>query len=231
MTGLVINIAVAAALFVGAHFLLSSQPIRARLTQRLGQTLFLVLYSVVALTALVWMLWAYAHAPLVSLWPQTAWSRWVPFVTMPVAMILLVCGAPARNPSTVGQERYLGVADPVPGILKVTRHPVMWSIALWAISHIPANGDVASFILFSSFALLALAGAAHIDRRRARANPEEWGRFAALTSYLPFAAIIAGRTKVRPGDIGWKLPVVALLAYTALLYLHSWLIGVSAWPA
>jgi protein-S-isoprenylcysteine O-methyltransferase Ste14 len=43
------------------------------------------------------------------------------------------------------------------GIVRVTRHPFLIGVGLWAVVHLVANGDVASFIFFGAFAVTALA--------------------------------------------------------------------------
>lgn len=230
MTGSVTHVFIAALLFVGGHFVLSSRPLRQALSTRLGERPFLAIYALVALATFAWLLLAYARAPYVGLWSPSAWSRWIPFCIMPFAMILLVSGYLVRNPTVVGQERHLATADAAPGILKITRHPAMWAMTLWGLSHILANGDAASLVLFASIIVLALGGAAHIDRRRRAAYPQEWQRFAAVTSYVPFAAIAAGRNSVMLRDIGWSGPVVGLIVFVVFLFAHRWLIGVPAWP-
>ena len=60
--------------------------------------------------------------------------------------------------------------DPAPGILKVTRHPMMWAFGLWALAHIAANGDLRSLLLFGSMAVLALYGTVRLDAKRRAQN-------------------------------------------------------------
>jgi uncharacterized membrane protein len=230
MTGSVAHVFMAAVFFVAAHFALSSQPLRQMLATRLGERPFLAIYTLVALAGFTWLLLAYARAPYVTLWPPSVWTRWIPFCVMPFAMILLVSGYLVRNPTVIGQERLLTSTDPAPGILKVTRHPAMWAMALWGLSHIPANGNAASLVLFTSIIVLALGGAAHIDHRRRAAYPQEWQRFVAVTSYVPFAAVASGRNHVALRDIGWVSPLLGLIVFAAFLFGHKWLIGVPAWP-
>ena len=119
--------------------------------------------------------------------------------------------------------------DAAPGMLKITRHPAMWGIASWAAAHIFVNGDGASVIFFGALGVLALGGAAHIDRRNRATKGHNWQRFAAATSFVPFTAIISGRTRFAPGEIGWLRLSAGLGAFIVLLYLHPWLIGVPAW--
>jgi uncharacterized membrane protein len=224
------ELVLAAVLFVGSHFSLSSTAIRDTITARTGLWPFLGLYSVIAIASLIWMIWAYVNAPYMELWPQTRWTRWWPSLVMPLALILMAYGYAAPNPTMVGQQIRAAARDPAPGILKITRHPIMWGIALWALSHIPANGDVAALILFGGMALLALGGAAHLDHRRRTTQPDGWQRFAAVTSYTPFVAIIAGRARFSLGDYDWTRLLIALVALGVLLFLHRWLTGVPAWP-
>ena len=106
----------------------------------------------------------------------------------------------------------------------------MWAIALWALAHIPPNGDAASLILFGSLAFLALAGTLALDAKKRRSLGAAWGTLAGATSNLPFAALAAGRAQLNPGGMPWWLPVLALLAYAASIALHPFVIGVPAVP-
>ena len=133
------------------------------------------------------------------------------------------------EPDSVGQEGR--VARSPEGIVRVTRHPFLIGVGLWAVVHLVANGDVASFIFFGAFAVTALAGTVSIDAKRRRALGPGWQSFAAQTSIVPFAAIAAGRTRFNPGEIAtWRL-VAAVIAYALMLGGHSHIIGVSPFPA
>jgi uncharacterized membrane protein len=70
--------------------------------------------------------------------------------------------------------------EPARGVLRITRHPVMWGVGLWAAVHLVANGDLASLLFFGGFLLTALGGAWHLDRRLAATegeSPERVGHF------------------------------------------------------
>jgi uncharacterized membrane protein len=118
----------------------------------------------------------------------------------------------------------------VVGILRVTRHPLLWGIALWAFAHLLANGDVASVLLFGTFLVLALLGPFLIDAKRRRARGAAYERFLAVTSNVPFAAIAAGRTSLHAAELGWWRIAAGLLLYVAFLAGHRWLFGVSPLP-
>jgi len=215
------HLLLATAAFVGMHYI-SSTPLRAALVRTLGEKGYLGLYSLLAFATLGWMIWAYPRAPHAILWPGL---RHVPSAVMPFALILVACGLMTRNPSAVGQERALGSPDAVRGILRVTRHPLMWGFALWGLAHVLARGDAASLVFFGGFALLALTGTLAIDARKAATLGEDWTRFATATSNIPFAAIIAGRNAFRPGEIGWTKVLAGLALCAVLMFLHPHLFG------
>jgi uncharacterized membrane protein len=204
---------VATAAFLATHFV-TSTPLRPALVNAMGEWPYRGAYSSVALITLVWMAWAYAGAPREQMWTG---FREVPYVLMPLAFILIACGY-YRNPTAVGAEALLRSEQPARGIIRITRHPIMWGIMLWAAAHIVARGDVKSLVFFGGFLLLAAIGTASIDARK-RANPD-WPRFAALTSHVPFAAIAQGRNRLDLREIGWLRPAIGLAAFLAVLAFH-----------
>lgn len=226
MTGTIGTLALAMIAFVGGHFLASSAPVRGALVARLGERAFAGLYSAVALALFVWFLYAYGAAPHVELWPTPDWARSLPVIVMPLATLLVVAGYGQPNPTAVMQTIPAAGSDPAPGILKVTRHPIMWGTGLWALAHIPANGDAAALLLFGGLAVLALGGTRAIDAKRRARDPQGFGRLAAATSNIPFAAMLAGRTQLRYRDLGWWRLLISALAYFALIFAHPFIAGV-----
>ncbi len=216
------HLVLAAALFLGSHYV-ASTPLRAKLAARLGNA-YLALYSLVAFATLGYLIWAYLRAPPMGLWYVPA-LRYVPLVAMPFAFILAAAALMTRNPSAVMQERALDTGEPARGILRITRHPLMWGIALWAASHIVARGDAASLVFFGTFLVLALSGTALIDRRKRAQLGESWRRFAAVTSNVPFAAIADGRNHLDLAEIGWHKAGAGLALYALTLALHPALFG------
>jgi uncharacterized membrane protein len=218
------HLALAAVAFLASHTA-SSTPFRGVLVKSLGERGFLGAYTLASFATLGWMIYAFVHAPFMPLWQTTALKHW-PLVIMPFSLILLACGLVTRNPTAVLQERALQTAEPARGILRVTRHPLMWSIGLWAVVHLLARGDAASLIFFGAFALLALGGTRLIDMRKAKTLGENWKRFAEATSILPFLAIIQGRNHFKFAEIGWSKIALGLVLYCAVFWLHPHLFGV-----
>jgi uncharacterized membrane protein len=212
------NLVVATAAFLATHFV-ASTPLRGKLIQALGQRPYLGLYSLVAAVTFVWMIVAFAGASREALW--AGW-RLVPLVLMPIAIVFVAC-AFAPNPTAVGGERLLKREEPARGMLRVTRHPLMWGLMLWSASHILASGTLRSVVFFGGFLVLAAFGSLSIDARK-KSEPD-WRRFAAVTSHVPFVAIAQGRNRLDLGEIGWVRPLAGLAAFALFFWLHPWLFG------
>ena len=210
----------ATAAFIVTH-LVSGTPLRAKLVAGLGEWPYRGLYSLAAFATLGAMIWAYLGVPREPLWPGL---RLLPMFAMPVALILITCGY-FRNPTMVGADGLLKSEDPARGIIRITRHPIMWGVMLWAGSHVLARGDIKSLIFFGGLFLVAVLGTLSMDRRK-RANPD-FVRFTVVTSHVPFVAIAQGRNHIVWREIGWIRPAIGVAAFIILLAAHRWLFGVS----
>jgi uncharacterized membrane protein len=199
--------------FIATHFI-ASTPLRPVIVGRIGEWPYRGAYSLVALVTLVWMGWAYANAPRELLW--TPW-REAPYVFMPIAFVLIACGY-WRNPTMVGAERLLKSEDPARGIIRITRHPIMWGFMLWAAAHIVARGDLRSLIFFGGLLGVAGLGTVLMDARK-KSNPD-WARFAAVSSNVPFVAIAQGRNRLVWREIGWVRPAAGLAVFFLVLLVH-----------
>ena len=199
--------------FLATHFV-TSTPLRPRLVAAMGEWPYRGLYSAVAFVTLGWMIWAYAAAPRELLWLG---PRALAYVLMPLAFILIACGY-SRNPTMVGADKLLKSDDPARGIIRVTRHPIMWGIMLWAAAHLIVRGDVKGLVFFGGFLALGVVGTLAMDARK-RANPD-FGRFAAVTSHVPFVAIAQGRNRIVWREIGWLRPAIGLAIFGAVLLFH-----------
>jgi len=220
-----LHLVLATVVFLAIH-VLPSTPLRALAVRLIGEGPYLGLFSLLSAAGLVWMSVAYGRAPMEALWPA---QHFVPVFVLPFAFVLLACGLLARNPALTGQAGVLKHGDAARGILRITRHPVMWAIMLWAGAHMLAIGSMRSVVLFGGLLLLAAAGTTLQDARKAKALGDDWKRFAASTSNIPFVAIAQGRTKLVWKEIGWSRPAVGLVLFGVVLYFHSWLFGYRAY--
>lgn len=221
MTGGLWQLVLAVAVFLASHSLTNRPGFRRPAEAALGGSRgFTIAYSVVSLLLLAWMIAAYRDAPAVVLWTQEPWMRWVPSLAMPLVCVLAVAGLTTPNPFSIGlgAKRY---QPSRPGILRLTRHPVLWAAGLWAGAHMVPNGDVAAQVLFAPMLLLAVAGPAMLDRKRRRVlGFEQWSQLAAIPRDP--AALLR--------EVGWKRILGGLVLYAALLHLHQPVIGVSPLP-
>ncbi len=217
------HLALATTAFLATHYV-ASTPLRGALVTSLGEPPYLGAYSLVSFLTLGWMIYAYRQAPFMPLW-QVPGLKLLPLFVMPFALILFACGIMGRNPTAVRQESALKSEEPARGILRVTRHPMMWGFAFWAAVHVLARGDAASLVFFGGFLLLALSGTVLIDARKAGTLGEDWTRFAAVTSNIPFWAIVGGRNRFRLAEIGWTKILAGLVLYAVFFALHSYLFG------
>ena len=215
----------ATAAFIATHFV-TSTPLRGALVKAVGERVYVALYSLLAFATLGWMIWAYNRAPLEPLWVGL---RWLPAVAMPFAFVLLACGLLSRNPTAVGAARLLKNPEPAQGIIRVTRHPVMWAFILWSLAHLLARGEHMASVFFGGFLALAALGALLMDQRKARTLGEDWRRFAAVTSYFPFLAILQGRNRFAAREIGWRNPAIGLALYALVFWFHPALFGIRAY--
>jgi len=204
---------VASIAFLATHFV-TSTPLRPALVRAIGEWPYRGVYSLVAFVTLGWMIWAYTQTPREIIF--TGWRN-APYVVMPLAFILVACGY-WRNPTMVGADRLLKSEDPARGIIRVTRHPIMWGLMLWAASHIAARGDLRSLIFFGGLLLVAGLGTIFMDLRK-RGNPD-FARFTQLTSNLPFVAIVQGRNRIVWREIGWLRPAAGLAVFFLVLLVH-----------
>ena len=221
------ELVIAAVLFVATHFVMSWGPLRARLVTGLGEKPFLAFYSIVSIAALAWMVVAYGAAPRDLVWQPIIGLRHQALTVMALAWLLIVAGFTTPGPTAMPLGP--GPADMRPkGILTITRHPAMWGAALFAASHVLANGHGAGIVFFGAFGILALLGAAHIDARRAATLGADWAAYAQRTAFVPFAA--AGRTPIDWAGIGWLRLLAGLAVYGLFLWFHETLFGVDPRP-
>ena len=223
------SLSLAALFFIGIHLGLSGTTLRDRAVRLAGRRFYLAGFSVASAAGMAWLVWAYRAAAYVPTWGQLEW--WKPFAIalMLPAFLLVVVGLTTPNPTAVAQEGLVG--RPPQGVVRITRHPFLVGVAIWAGVHLVGNGDVASLLFFAALAIVAAAGAVSIDakRRRVLGGPA-WDAFASRTSIVPFAAILAGRNTVVAREFGWWRPAAGVVAYALMLGGHAHIVGVSPFP-
>ena len=222
---------IAFVLFFLSHIIPVRPTIREWLIRRIGKTIYLAVYSVLSIVLFGWLIVAADRAPYVAVWNFSPWQLWLPNIAMPIACLLFVFGTAAPNPLSIASSNNEAFEPDHPGIAGVTRHPVLWAAALWAIAHAVPNGDLAHILLFGLFGVFSLLGMLAIDARNRRVlGMAEWHRLSHNTSLVPLAALAGGRWRPSFGKINWLRLAAATGLYVGLLALHRPVIGVSPLP-
>lgn len=206
-------LAILAIAFVGSHFLLS-HPLRAPLVSRMGERPFGGLYALVALITFGALVWVYhGLGRQVPLWTAGDVVWLIASLLMWLASILFI-GSFVRNPAFPGAS----LASAPRGVFAITRHPMMWAFALWAIVHGAVVATPKAFVLDTAILILALSGASLQDRKKAT-QIEGWHGWTARTAFVPFTRGVG-----YPG-------AVALIGGTVFFFVVTWLhpIGAGFW--
>ena len=228
-----IGLVAAAAVFLLIHFVVSGTRLRDAITAKIGQGPYMGLFALASVGALTWLGFAYAAArsgPDAVYWTATPATEWIQLALTFVAFMLVVPGLLTPNPTSVRQEATLDRPDVAKGMVRITRHPFLCGVAIWAAGHLLVNGDAASLVLFGSLLILAIFGTVSIDAKRRRALGAKWDAFAAQTSAAPFAAIAQGKQSLKLGEIGWWRLALGVVVWGVLIWAHPLLFGASPLP-
>ena len=170
-------------IFFGIHFIPSTS-IKPLMISRLGEMKFKGIFSLISLVGLGLLIYGFSQTEFQALWAPQSWGRNAAIFTMPF-VIILMCAAE------------------MPGNIKrLTRHPMLIGITLWGASHLAANGDLASTILFGCFLAFSIANILIVNRRGTYSPPPS------ANMAWDFGAIILG-----------------LALYVVLFYFHGTFTG------
>ena len=210
MTGLIAG----AILFVGTHFLMS-HPLRAPMVSALGEKIFGLVYAVVSFATLYLMVHyyhgAFADSPAV-LWDAGSVGWILGTILMWVGSVLFV-GSLKSNPAFPTGGKPVTEIGAASGVFAITRHPMMWGFAIWALVHVIVNPTPAAIVVSLAIAVLALGGAYGQDFKKQKLIGEPWRDWESRTSFLPY-----GRGVASPG--GFAL-VGGTLLWLAASYAHG----------
>mgnify|MGYP000262405736 FL=1 len=214
-----VQLIAASTAFVGTHFALS-HPLRAPLVRMLGDNGFMALYSVVALACLYWMSEAFKAAAPASL-GGSGTLGWIIASVLTVAALVLLLGSFRANPAlpAPGADNIAASREPT-GVFAVTRHPMMWAFALWAVSHVVLWWSWRTNVVALAILVLALVGAHLQDRKKEALMGNAWATWKARTRYWPrWSKLLSA---------GWGLWLAAIAAWLGVTWLHLWLAGIPA---
>ena len=208
-----VSLLAASVAFVGSHFALS-HPLRAPLVGALGENGFRILYSLVALATFIWAATAFRSvgAGGTPLWDGMSDVIWIVVTIIMLVASVLLAGSFVRNPALPDARASRNAALPVHGVFHVTRHPMMWSFALWAAAHVLVSPTPRQWIMAGAIGFLALAGAHMQDRKKRALMGDAWDDWQSRTSYWPRIGKL-----VQAGAIAW---IGGLLIWLGATYGH-----------
>lgn len=212
---------IAAALaFVGTHFVLS-HPLRGPLVRLTGEKGFPALYSVVAFATFAWLVVAFRAAPPVEpLWNGQSEGAWIAASLLTLLAAVLFIGSLQGNPAMPDPRAAAHAAKGPHGVFFVTRHPMMWSFALWSAAHILISPTPRVMVLAGAMAFLALVGSHLQDRKKEALMGAAWAGWEAQTSYWPRLGAL-GRAGARNWLIGAAIWLAATWAHVWLAYIPA----------
>ena len=211
-----VSLIAACTALIGSHIAMS-HPLRSPLVRTLGEKGFHAVYSLVSLAIFGWIVMAFRASPEFGM-PQTGAVGWAFATLLTLIAMILLAGSFSGNPALPqsGAEN-LAKAEPK-GVFLVTRHPMMWAIALWAIAHMLLVWNARTLIVPLAMLVLALVGAKLQDRKKEQAMGMVWNQWEQRTSYWP--------RLTRLPDVGLLPWVVGIAAWLAATYLHTIVGGV-----
>ena len=141
-------------IFIAIHLVPTLPDLRRGLAERFGEGAYKAAFSIISILGFALIVLGYHKLQVnpgknVVLFDPPEWTRHVAYLLMLPAMILLVA---ANVPSR---------------IRTMVRHPMLAAVKLWALAHLIANGDLASFILFGSFLAYAVYDRISVKTRQA----------------------------------------------------------------
>ena len=203
---------IAMGVFILSHVAISRTAIKPWLISHWGRGRYLLAYSLLSIGLLGWVIWAVLTADRTPLWSTPLWSYPFAGVVSLISFVLMGIGAVSPNPLSVAFKKE-GFKPKRPGFIGWMRHPIIWGLTLWAVAHIPANGDWPSLILFAGSALFGLLGIRRIEARyRGAMEPEHWAELTGSSGHIDKFTLIGAS--------------VGLTIWITFLALHPVLLGV-----
>ncbi|MGZ3305075.1 MAG: NnrU family protein [Asticcacaulis sp.] len=220
------TLALACAFFLCIHLMISGTVLKDQIISGIGGLAYYALFSLFSIAGLIWMCAAYTIAlndPMnAQIWSAPLFLKIIALVGNFLAFLLVVVGCLSPSPTNLMALRQLP-DKPVHGIIRISRHPVLAGIGVWAVMHILCNGNVASWVFFGSILGLCALGANNIDRKRMALMGETYGSIKKRTSIIPFVAIIEGRTAFAAEEIGAAKMLLAASMFSVFAALHEML--------
>lgn len=205
--------------FVGTHFLMS-HPLRAPMVRALGAAKFQGVYTLISFATFGWAVVAFQAVPSgVPYWQTGEVGQFIATFVMLFASVLLA-GSVVGNPALPQPGANALARQPARGVFAITRHPMMWSFALWAFVHLLVSPQPNVVVLTLAIAVLALAGSYGQDHKKRMLMGDAWRDWSGRTSFMPFGTQVAGKTDWIAAWPGSAVVGGGLLIWLLATWLH-----------
>ncbi len=222
--------------FAATHIGLTTDRVRSRLVAALGPWGFGALYSAVAVLTLALFIRTYARLQddgaaglaLAGAAPVRAAA-----ISLIVAGVVLAVASFASPTASVLALAIRGGLRQPRGLERVTRHSFFAAIVMLGMGHALLAQRLSGTVAFGGLALMTLVGALHQDRKLRHHLGQSYADYLATTSFVPFAAVLAGRQRLVVGEIPWIGLAAGIGVAFALRSVHdsilardgAWVIG------
>ncbi|ESQ76851.1 NnrU family protein [Asticcacaulis sp. AC402] len=225
------TLALTCAFFLCIHLMISGTHLKEQIIGRIGGMAYYIIFAILSVVSLIGMCVAFAIAQDDTLnfvlWTAPLPLKIIGLVVNFVAFFLVILGITTPSPTNLLALWQLPDKS-VYGVIRISRHPVLAGIGLWAIMHFISSGNLASWLFFGSLIGVCALGAANIDRKRLALMGETYASIMRRTSIIPFVAIIDGRTAFAPEELGIARMLLALSMFSMFAVLHEMLFIVRA---
>lgn len=204
--------------FVGTHFAMS-HPLREPMVKALGAGGFQGVYTLVSAATLAWVYFAFVAAPPADL-AGSGEVGWIIATVLTLPAMVLLAGSLIGNPALPTPMAEAQARAAPKGVFLVTRHPMMWGIGLWAISHLVLFWSTRTMITALAIGVLALVGAYMQDRKKEVLMGGAWTEWESKTSYWPRWGKLVG--------VGPVPLVVGTALFVGFSWVHLWRAGIPA---
>jgi uncharacterized membrane protein len=212
------NLVAANVAFVGSHFAMS-HALRAPMVKTLGEKGFSLAYTAVSFATLGWVYFAFIAAPPADL-PGSGKTGWIIATLLTWPAMVLLAGSFVGNPALPTPMAEAQTRAEPKGALRVTRHPMMWGIGLWAISHMALFWSTRTMVTALAMGILALVGARLQDAKKEALMGAGWAEWERKTSYWPRWGQLF--------SVGAVLLIAGTVLWLAGSWMHLWRAGIPA---
>lgn len=216
-----IGVGIGWASFAGTHLLLSHEPIRTSIIEKIGKDSFLGMYSMVSFATLLPTCYIYGRYGARK--GRMFWKG-DSLLSKGLGNGLKLTGLYTFGQSIVtpsktamkdqSKEGSDEKEDFEPkGFERITRHGLFLSFALLGLGNVITRGHAGDILFWGSFPAFWLVGSAHQDVRKRKELPEEYFE---KTSLLPFQAILEGRNSLTEAQKEMNGHITALVMLSPL---------------